>query len=139
MPDLGHADAPCPELSQPAIDVVRVERGLVQLQHLVDDAAAMLCRGFHEMQALASRHAALTRRCLGVHNADAHEELACITAAVEREVGSAVTALQFQDMASQIIAHAQAGLGEAAGEGGGRAPAGPVAARAMTPGDVELF
>lgn len=135
----GHEDASCRALSQPALDVARVERGLAQLQQLVDDAAALLCRGFHEMQALTSRHAALTRRCLGAHDADAHAELACITAAVEREVGSAVTALQFQDMASQIIAHAHAGLGERAGGDGRRAPAGPVAARAMTPGDVELF
>jgi hypothetical protein len=121
------------------VDVAGVDHGLTQLQRLVDDAAAKLCRGFHEMQALTARHAALTRRCLGDRNADVHGELASITAAVEREVHAAVTALQFQDLASQIIAHAQALLLEPASERAARGRPGPVASLAMTPGDVELF
>jgi hypothetical protein len=121
------------------VDLAGVERGLAQLQQLVDDAAGLLCRGFHEMHALTSRHAALTRRCLDPHDAAAHAELARITAAVEREVGRTVTALQFQDMASQIIAHAHALLAEGAAAPATRLAAAPVAALAMTPGDVELF
>jgi hypothetical protein len=53
-------------------------------------------------------------------------------------VGAAITALQFQDMASNIIAHAQRRLrGDVAA--GCPLRAAPVAADGMTPGDVELF
>lgn len=112
---------------------------LARLQSLLDDAAGSLCRSFHALHALHGRHAALTRRSVASEPekvASAHE-LIEISGAVDREVTAMVTALQFQDMASQIIAHACRLLDAAPQEVATATP--PVIAAGVEPGDVELF
>lgn len=116
---------------------------LTRLRSLIDDAAGRLMASFSEIGEISARD--------GAHN-QAQD--------MERAVGNAISALQFQDMANQLVGHAAQRIellerlagslarlpdvseddlnGEVAGTVCARAD-GPVAQACMTGGSVDLF
>ena len=117
---------------------------LTRLEALLDDACQILMRRFH--------HATDEVRGLPTPDGDARDSAV-------RQIAGAVTALQFQDLASQLIAHtcqrlnyctgqlARVAVGDAAGAGeAGKAGTpkpplrpNPVTQTEMEPGSVEVF
>ncbi len=120
-----------------AQECAAIEADLERLKALVNDAAGRLLGSFNEFVNLEPR----TQRNL--------EE----RARVQEAIAAAVTALQFQDMATQLTGHAQRRLvalesclrmmhGEGAGESAGealRAHPQPVGQAEMSAGSVDLF
>jgi chromosome segregation ATPase len=74
-----------------AQECAAIEEDLERLKMLVNDAAGRLLGSFNEFVTL-ERHA--------VRNREERER-------IESAIGTAVTALQFQDMATQLTGHAQ--------------------------------
>lgn len=117
-----------------AQECAAIEADLERLQRLFNDAASRLLASFHEVAALES---GTTR-----HNDNDRRRL-------QAALGSAITALQFQDMASQLTGHAQrrllaleSRLQNWCGErmpGIAAAASHPVRQAEMVSGSVELF
>ncbi len=110
------------------LDAVRAD--LVQLEILLKEAIAKLSGGF------LGAHEALTRQ----QALDGHGNPACVELAREAcgHLDSALTALQFEDIASQLIASAHARLAD----GGDRPCNGrniSVPQHHMESGDIDLF
>jgi hypothetical protein len=86
--------------------LAEVERDLVQVDVLLDEAVKKLCASFMEIhRTVSSQHEALGRLLteeVGQHP-DNTDRLQAIQGEIERHVGAAVTGLQFQDMTSQLI------------------------------------
>ena len=122
---------------------------LDRLRGLIDDASERLLTSFAAIGAFSEQHQDAALEGVAVGSAD-----------VERAVGNAVSALQFQDMAKQLIGHAvqRIELLEKITESLGRLPeasieeltaavaattcgrrTGPVEQACMTGGSVELF
>jgi len=125
---------PHPEVGRTAAqECAAIERDLERLKTLVNDAAGRLLGSFNEFASLeqqASRNSDERRR-------------------IESAIGVAVTALQFQDMATQLTGHAQRRLaaletslrslyGEAVGNGLLDHHT-PVRQAEMSAGSVDLF
>jgi hypothetical protein len=116
-----------------AQECAAIEADLERLKALVNDAAGRLLGSFNEF-------AVLERQT--VRNREERQR-------VDRAIGAAVTALQFQDMATQLTGHAQRRLAalEARLRGdGAAAPALPAADRPqpvrqaqMNAGSIEIF
>jgi hypothetical protein len=116
-----------------AQECAAIEADLERLKALVNDAAGRLLGSFHEFVALEQQ---------AKRNQDERER-------VKAAIGSAVTALQFQDMATQLTGHAQRRLvalenclrslyGETAGTGL-LEHAQPVRQAEMSSGSIDLF
>ncbi len=116
-----------------AQECAAIEADLERLKTLVNDAAGRLLGSFNEFVALeqqASRNSEQRQR-------------------IESAIGTAVTALQFQDMATQLTGHAQRRLAALEsclramyGEGTGGAlleNAQPVRQSEMSAGSIDLF
>lgn len=128
-------DALCAEL-----DAAREE--LQRLRRLLGDAGDALLAHF----GATARELAVLGQALGP---DCGPQSQALRAAMA-ELGGAVVALQFQDLATQLVGHAEQRLGRclkqigaagALGETGaaGAAPLHPVSQGRMAPGTVELF
>jgi len=120
-------------------DLFEVQRDLGQARDLLHDAVDRLTSSFTRIAELIESAA-----------------LECDTAGrVQKEVGAAVVALQFQDLIDQLLGHALKRLDAAQepvgasvpswtrtrgeSDGGGLAGQKPVAQRHLDPGGVELF
>jgi len=134
---------PAPLAARDALraDLCAVGDDLARLQSLLSDASASLLLHFDAAaQSLAGLPQALASHP-GVDAAPLEQALA--------HVGGAVTALQFQDMASQLIAHAAQRLtlcadrlqthDTAAPAPAATLRANPVTQAEMDPGSIELF
>lgn len=111
-------------------DVTAVRADLVQLEILLKEAIAKLSSGF------IGAHEALARQ--QSLDGDRNPECAALAAEACAHLGSALTALQFEDIAAQLIASAHARLSD-----GGERPANgrniSVPQHHMDSGDIELF
>ena len=111
-------------------DIPALRADLVQLEILLKEAIAKLSSGF------IGAHEALTRQ----QALDGHGNPECAALAGEAcmHLDSALTALQFEDIASQLIASAYSRLSD-----GGERPANghniSVPQHDMGSGDIELF
>jgi hypothetical protein len=85
---------PLPAAAELQDHLLTATHDLERLQTLLSDACDVLMRSFHGADA----------RLRALHDGAAAFDAADL-AATRAELGSAVTALQFQDMASQLIAH----------------------------------
>ncbi len=101
-----------------------VRADLVQLDILLKEAIAKLSAGF------LGAHEALSRRQSLADEADVRDACA--------HLDSALTALQFEDIASQLIASARHQLSED-GDMPGRGSNGSVPQHHMESGEIELF
>jgi len=142
----------------------RAGRELDRLQRLLEDAVPLLMYNFERIAELAAAQHALLEETLNEAAAAARPgarpersdagagviadriELArTYDACIRQHLDSTVTALQFDDMAIQLIAHVRDRLGRI--EGDSTAPEeawqqrtyGPVSAEGLSSGSVELF
>ncbi len=111
-------------------DITAVRADLVQLEILLKEAIAKLSSGF------IGAHEALARQ----QSLDGHLDPECeaLVAKACAHLDSALTALQFEDIAAQLIASAHARLSD-----GGERPANgkniSIPQHHMGSGDIELF
>lgn len=85
--------------------LAEVERDLVQMDVLLDEAVKKLCASFMAIhQAVDLQQAALNSVLEeGVSPAESAARFEALRGEISRHVGAAVTGLQFQDMTSQLI------------------------------------
>lgn len=85
--------------------LAEVERDLVQVDGLLEEAIKKLCASFMAIhQAVAMQQAALdSMRPDAAPSADLAAQMKTIHEEINRHVGAAMTGLQFQDMTSQLI------------------------------------
>jgi hypothetical protein len=141
-----HAPPPDPighEALHAELDAAREE--LQRLQRLLGDAGDALLAHF----GATARELAALGQALGPTPSPQAQALRAAMA----ELGGAVVALQFQDLAMQLVGHAEQRLGRclkelgadgadahaAHADGRGAAPLHPVSQARMVPGTVELF
>ena len=148
-----HADAPRGTAAMPLLTAADLQDDLLTAAHDLDRLQALLA---HACDALMQRFQGATRHiseCTERRDLDAPAP--DVLGNVMRQLSGAITALQFQDMASQLIAHTHTRLRSCAdrialeamgGDGDGDArvePAplrpNPVAQDEMQAGSVELF
>lgn len=82
---------------------------LNRLKGLIDDAGARLISSFGAIHALSVRNRELVRRAAcapAIVNGAEQRELDAVSEDIKREMENAVSALQFQDMATQLVGHA---------------------------------
>ena len=127
-------DPPLPDNGRDAAqECAAIEADLERLKTIVNDAAGRLMGSFNEIVALE-----------GQANRNIEERLR-----IESAIGTAVTALQFQDMATQLTGHAQRRLAALEsclrtlyGEGVGAGyfdHSQPVRQSEMSAGSIDLF
>lgn len=85
--------------------LAEVERDLVQMDVLLDEAIKKLCASFMAIHDAVSLQQETLNSMLadGTPAADHAARFAAIHGEINRHVGAAVTGLQFQDMTSQLI------------------------------------
>lgn len=85
--------------------LAEVERDLVQMDVLLDEAIKKLCASFMAIHhAVGKQQEALDSMLSGDMSPPAYaEQLETIQSEINRHVGAAITGLQFQDMTSQLI------------------------------------
>lgn len=85
--------------------LAEVERDLVQMDVLLDEAIKKLCASFMAIrQAVDMEQQALNSMLAkGISDSEYAARLEAIHGEINRHVGAAVTGLQFQDMTSQLI------------------------------------
>ncbi len=84
--------------------LVEVERDLMQMEMLLDDAIKKLCASFMAIhQAVTQQQTLNSMLSDDGSNADYITRFEALHGEIHRHVGAAVTGLQFQDMTSQLI------------------------------------
>jgi hypothetical protein len=85
--------------------LAEVERDLVQMDALLDEAIKKLCASFMAIhQAVSAQQETLDALVSGQEAAEPAERLQALREEIAGRIGEAVTGLQFQDMTSQLIA-----------------------------------
>lgn len=87
------------------LQLAEVERDLVQMDGLLEEAIKKLCSSFMAIhEAVEQQRRALDGLFTGVSSGDEHAaRLETLQGEINRHVGAAITGLQFQDMTSQLI------------------------------------
>jgi hypothetical protein len=85
--------------------LAEVERDLVQMDALLDEAIKKLCASFMAIhQAISAQQETLDALVSGRDGDEPAERLQALREEIAGRIGEAVTGLQFQDMTSQLIA-----------------------------------
>ena len=87
------------------LHLMEVERDLVQMEVLLDDAIKKLCASFMAIHHAVAQQQQTLNSMLSDEgaNADYVVRFEALHGEIHRHVGAAVTGLQFQDMTSQLI------------------------------------
>ena len=87
--------------------LAEVERDLVQMDVLLDEAIKKLCASFMAIHHAVDRQQEALDALLvdGMPSPESVARFAALRGEIQQHVGAAVTGLQFQDMTSQLIGH----------------------------------